>query len=295
MDLKEPAPECDSICMAAAVPDLQDLQERAFEAHRRALTRTRVVTHAARTAPSAMPILYFGDPEAYVASPVRIVTVGLNPSQAEFPLGPLPGEPNLTDDPWQRFPGAAGCSAPGPDYLLALNAYFHIKPYRWFDNFSPLLAGMQATYHSCGPASTALQTDLCTPVPTTPTWSDLDQEDRVLLGAHGYSLWWALMARLRPDVVVVSVAADHLVAAGLGDPTRWATAMTITAKKDGTPRKRAYHIRMSRQVLGEGSPLFVWGQAAETPFGTVSYPDRKRIGVKVLELWQTNALLGTAA
>lgn len=42
----------------------------------------------------SMPILYFGDRNAYAASPFRILTVGLNPSLAEFP----------TDTPWRRFP-----------------------------------------------------------------------------------------------------------------------------------------------------------------------------------------------
>ncbi len=96
-----------SICETARVPDLQDLQQRALQAYQAALEETTVVTHASRTARSAMPILYFGDLEAYVASPVRIVTVGLNPSQAEFPLGSARGESGSTEDPWQRFPNAA--------------------------------------------------------------------------------------------------------------------------------------------------------------------------------------------
>jgi hypothetical protein len=40
-------------------------------------------------------ILYFGDSEAYRRSPLKIVTVGLNPSPREFP----------SSDPWERFTG----------------------------------------------------------------------------------------------------------------------------------------------------------------------------------------------
>ena len=34
----------------------------------------------------SMPILYFGDSEAYSRSAIRILTVGLNPSREEFPI-----------------------------------------------------------------------------------------------------------------------------------------------------------------------------------------------------------------
>lgn len=33
----------------------------------------------------SVPILFFGDLQRYLASPVRVVTVGLNPSRLEFP------------------------------------------------------------------------------------------------------------------------------------------------------------------------------------------------------------------
>ncbi len=296
-DLKEAGHECDSICMgAAAVPNLQDLQERAFEAYRRALAQTRVVTHAARLTPSAMPILYFGDLDAYVASPVRIVTVGLNPSQAEFPLESATAEPDRTDDPWQRFPSAAGCSPTDPIYLLALNAYFRTRPYRWFDTYRSLLAGLQASFVRSERENTALHTDLCTPVPTTPTWSGLSRRDQEVLAADGHGLWRDLIERLRPDIVVVSVAARHLTAADLGDPNTWPSALTITSAKDGRPRAAAYHLRTTRTNVGASSaPLIVWGQAANVPFGTVSNIDREQIGARVLALWQQTAAPRSAA
>ena len=63
----------------------------------------------------AMPILFFGDVEAYSISPFRVVTVGLNPSLQEFPGG----------SPFQRFPGCAGITAAdGEQYLQGLCSYF---------------------------------------------------------------------------------------------------------------------------------------------------------------------------
>ncbi len=45
----------------------------------------------------AVPVLFFGDLDVYLASALRVVTVGLNPSLREFPAA----------DPFRRFPLAA--------------------------------------------------------------------------------------------------------------------------------------------------------------------------------------------
>ena len=72
----------------------------------------------------AMPILFFGDVEAYSASPFRVVTVGLNPSLKEFP----------EDSPFKRFPRCTGITAADSEqYLQGLCSYFRVHPYRrWF-------------------------------------------------------------------------------------------------------------------------------------------------------------------
>ena len=112
--------------------------------------------------PQPRPILFFGDLDAYRASPVRILTVGLNPSLLEFP----------TEDPFSRFPLAEGPEGRESDrYLAALSAYYRTDPYRsWFNAFEPFLNGAGSSYYS-GETSTALHTDICSPVATSPTWS----------------------------------------------------------------------------------------------------------------------------
>ena len=120
-----------------------------------------------------MPILFFGDLDAYRASPLHVVTVGLNPSLHEFPA----------DEPFRRFPLAEGSLGREPSrYLDATSSYFRTDPYaRWFSSaFEPLLNGMQASYYQGG-GSTALHTDICSPVATNPTWSRLDEADRAAL------------------------------------------------------------------------------------------------------------------
>lgn len=107
----------------------------------------------------AVPILFFGDVDAYASSPLCILTVGLNPSSEEFPAR----------RPFKRFPLAADVKAADRQrYVRALSAYFRTDPYGvWFRNFEPLLNGARSSYYP-GRDSTALHTDIYSPVATTP-------------------------------------------------------------------------------------------------------------------------------
>ena len=149
----------------------------------------------------AVPILFFGDLDAYQASPLRVLTVGLNPSHREFP----------NCQPFQRFPLIEGSRDPELSrYLAAMSAYFHTDPYRgWFNTFEPLLNGAGASYYEGG-TSTALHTDICSPVATKPTWSGLDKADQEALEADGGPLWQLLLETLQPQIVALSVANAHL-------------------------------------------------------------------------------------
>ncbi len=149
----------------------------------------------------AVPILFFGDLDAYVNSQPRVLTVGLNPSRNEFPQG----------DPFQRFPLAEDATAGDQQrYLDALSAYFRTRPYaQWFNSFEPLLNGMGASYYH-GRAETVLHTDICSPTATDPTWSQLGEADRRVLVDDGRTLWHELLAALQPNVVLLSVAKSHL-------------------------------------------------------------------------------------
>ena len=148
----------------------------------------------------AVPILFFGDLHAYRASPLRVLTVGLNPSLHEFPV----------DDPFRRFPLArAGLDREPRRYLDAMSGYFRTDPYRgWFSAFEPVLNGLGASYYEGG-ASTALHTEICSPVATNPTWSRLHENDRSALEADGGPLWHMLLEELKPQIVALSVAKAH--------------------------------------------------------------------------------------
>jgi hypothetical protein len=53
----------------------------------------------------AIPILFFGNSNRYFKSPLRVITVGKNPSNEEFPK----------DDPFSRFPEMRDNDANTPD------------------------------------------------------------------------------------------------------------------------------------------------------------------------------------
>ena len=216
----------------------------------------------------AVPILYFGDAAAYARSPRRIVTVGLNPSLKEFP----------EQDRFRRFPG---CRATGPsaEYLDGLNDYFRNDPYTsWFNTFAGLLHGLESSFYA-DHASTALHTDLGSPVATDPTWSKLSTPTKAQLGQLGTPLWHDLIRVLRPEVILVSVAWQWMSRIEFaGDD--WRELHRITEN-----RKHPYIVKARRlRIAGDHAALLVWGQAAQTPFGSVSYAHKVEIGRAIGEL-----------
>lgn len=230
-----------------------------------------------RVSPAA-PILFFGDLCAYRLSHYRVLTVGLNPSHREFPR----------DRRFRRFPSAEEPAGREPDrYLDALSSYYRTCPYAsWFNAFEPLLNGAGASYYA-GCDSTVLHTDICSPVATDPTWSRLGDADQTALEADGGPLWHLLLKTLKPQIVVLSVAKRHLCRIEF-EPLddEWSVIHTFDWTGSGAPRSRPYEARARWHDVGGDPSLFVFGPAAQTPFGLVTSRQKREIGATILEKYR---------
>lgn len=228
----------------------------------------------------AMPILFFGDFEAYSASPVRVVTVGSNPSSAEFP----------EDSPFRRFPGCAGITAAErARYLRGLCSYFHddADPYhRWFHSYDAALRGAEASYYPDKKLSTALHTDFGSPVATNPAWSELEKPERRALLERGSPLWRRLLEILKPQIVLLSVKMKdrEYIEDRFPALRGWRRIRKFRRKKSGEPRKPYPVDARWYEIAGERS-LFVWGAKAEKPFGTLSNEQKRLLGKSALRTY----------
>ena len=230
-----------------------------------------------RVTPAA-PILFFGDLDAYLKSPLRVLTVGLNPSLHEFPH----------DKSFLRFPlaGDSGDRERGR-YLDAMSDYFRTDPYRsWFAAFEPLLNGAGSSYYEGGAASTALHTDICSPVATNPTWSQLKTAAQSALEKDGGPLWHTLLKVLRPQIVALSVARKHLRRIEFEPKTEWETVHEFKRTRSGAPRRRPYEVLARWYDVGDERSLFIFGQAAQTPFGLLSDTGKRETGAIALKKYR---------
>jgi hypothetical protein len=255
------------------MPDLK-IDEALAQLADRAWSQFRANCNTSFVVRPAMPILFFGDVRRYLASPVRMVTVGLNPSGIEFPAG----------DCFKRFPHARNlCDSPvdsefRDQYVQALSDYFRTEPYRrWFNAYEPVLNGAESSYYD-GYENTALHTDICSPIATDPTWSKLHPSQRAQLDRDGVPLWHDLIRYLDPDVLLVSIARQYMDRIGFPIVARARTLHTVE-------RNRPYSIWTTTMHIGARKECHVVsGMAAQTPLGTVSGKDKQIIGARVREM-----------
>ena len=234
-----------------------------------------------RVSPAA-PILFFGNLDRYRKSPLRVLTVGKNPSMSEFPDG----------DRWRRFPLAKGRRGREPDrYCAALSAYFCTDPYKnWFDRgFENVLNGAGSSYYGGVDTSTALHTDICSPVATDPKWTDLDPSERKALMFDGVPLWRELLTILKPQIVLLSFAEKYRKSISFDplDENEWEEVIyTSEHKQDGTLRDRAYKVSVCRYKVGGKPTLCAFGPAGETPFQHLDNDRKRKVGAIILKCFE---------
>lgn len=255
---------------SAESPALLALFDRVWELHDHAQCLDCLVK-------PSIPILYFGDLDRYRASPIKIVTAALNPSLNEFP----------PEDPFSRFPvlrEITGPPSPVP-YRTALNEYFRVNPYRrWFcSSFEPALNGMNASYFE-GADNTALQSNICSPLATDPTWSHRGQEASVL-EFEGERLWRGLMSYLTPDILLLSVARRHLDRLNL-DHAEW---RELYAVERATRHAVTW---CTASFAADHETVVVFAPAARQPFARFTHQAKREIGRLAESLFEQRAMEG---
>lgn len=173
---------------------------------------------------NCFPIHWFGDRLSYEASPLRVVTVGLNPSDREF----RPNNTTIISKDF-RFPDFDGTDK---GLEIALNNYFKRKPYNaWFKgSFTAVLESFDASFY--GEAkNTAIHTDICSPWATIPTWSKLPEKIKHDLEIEGHALWKKLILELQPDVILFSSSPNHENKIDFPSPDKEWKAVDVDAKR----------------------------------------------------------------
>ena len=152
---------------------------------------------------SAIPILWFGDLDAYRNSKQKIVSVALNPSAYEFESAN-----GYTTE--ERFPHFSEPFTTA-NYYKAMNEYFDEKPYwgRWFQYPERILNCLNASYKK-GKESTAVHLDIYAPVATDPHWNGLStvQQNDLSVAFKGY--FDRMMKELEPDIILASLNSKEL-------------------------------------------------------------------------------------
>ena len=232
----------------------------------------------------SIPILYFGDHDAYRKSELRIVTVALNPSKMEFPNNN--GEPSFT-----RFKIGNlinDLQSLGVEekriYQSTLNIYYEDDPYwQWFTCFEPILNGMDASFYiernGVYPYR-AIHTDICTPLATDPVWNGLQKAYKNELLQQGRDIWKALIQDLKPHVILISVAENHLTRQSCFTPED-PNYHVYTNKTNGEPFARPYTIKTYRLSFSTETIVY-WGPAAVKPFQFLASDLKIDLGKRIL-------------
>jgi hypothetical protein len=249
--------------------------------YRRCLTHYAEVRDLDFVVPNSIPIPYFGNLAAFLASPLRVLTAALNPSGREFPVS----EP--------RFDVSRSLRGPA-ELEQELSAYFERNPYRtWFNSFEPVLNGLEATYGGKMArgeySSTALHVDLCSPIATSPTWSQLKSEQRSQLTKTGRELFEWFVDELQPNIVVASLGWAHIENwhSDFQSGRTWERIAEHKTASKGAPLRRPLLVQFNAMKSRKGRPMvFVNATAADKPFGRFTTERKLEAGRTLRQLLQ---------
>ena len=212
--------------------------------------------HPYKVTPS-IPILWFGDLDAYRNSKKKIVSVALNPSAYEF--GSASGFGIHV-----RFPHFSTPFTPAV-YYKAMNEYFVNNPYwgKWFQFPERILNCMNASYKK-GKENTAVHLDIYAPVATSPHWNGLSQAQRDELRTAFERYFDRMMEELDPDIIIASLKREEL--ASHFKKMNGSPCTPINADKEWYhPSKKGFFLR--RYNLSDNRILIAGRNMSGTAFG----------------------------
>lgn len=226
-----------------------------------------------------LPIKWFGDKDAYLKSEIRIITVGLNPSDKEF----RNKDEELSSA--LRFPSYNGTE---PSLTIALNEYFEKRPYDgWFKAFEHILKGLNASYYANSKMpNRALHTDFCSPWATIPTWSKLKSKEKKQLLEKGYEEWTQLVSELQPNIILFSIPQEYIDVLFRGQEPNLEEFCCFTKTKDGKNRKLPVQIKYTTR---NGS-LLIFGRTRNVPLGSLGMEQKYDLGEKILTFYEKGRL-----
>ena len=225
---------------------------------------------------NSIPIIWFGNLERYQASPVKIVTVGLNPSYSEFLHDD--GLTPLSHERFQKLNLNEYTQTEIVALYDTLNAYYDgedANPYmQFFGQYEKLLHGIDASYFGGSLQNTAIHIDAYSAMATVPRWGELDIFIRRMLMARGRKLYNALVDYLNPDVILISVAKEFF----------FEIHADITLEEiDVDPKKKGVYILKCFRTKNWRKQKIILGRNFNgTPFGGRSIDETIKILQKML-------------
>ena len=232
----------------------------------------------------SLPILYFGDIEAYFKSKYKVITAAINPSPAEFFY-----DDSAKTISFARFPqferidkGQILSDKSTLQYLSALNGYFQTgNDYRRWFNRTPrnnLFAPFGASYYDNAP-NRAIHTDTLSPFATFPAWSKLDSQIQRRFSDIGIALWNELITILEPDIIFMSINQKYISHIDFYHTFR--DYLVYADKKyNDKPLKIQYgyiHLR------DKTAHIFNESRTNQVPFNALGSEDSAILGAKIFE------------
>jgi hypothetical protein len=229
----------------------------------------------------SIPIVLFGDLDDYWDSPWRVITVGLNPSNHEFP----------ERNPWQRFPDGklarenilrGDIETAATKCMDAVLGYFKedrgLRVWNWFRHYGEVLEGMNYDY---GPGSkgVVLNTDYISPLASVDGFSDLKERQQQDLKDQADGWWLKLADCLDPDLVLLSFREEYF------KEIKWKLGLRLLPRfhfevRSTTTGAKPKEVRMYGRA--GTSKRFIFGTTTRYPF-FYSKEERTRLGRYIAE------------